>query len=62
MTELDAAAVARLLTDAGLTADVFDAEETAVDLNARVAMSQSLQPLLDSDPGMDPTTFEPAWD
>ncbi len=62
MSELDAATVAALLEAAGLVGSAFDVEETTSDLNSRIAASDSLQPLLDTDPTIDPFESERPWD
>ncbi len=61
MTEPTAAVVAAMLADAGLTHDVFDAEEVAADLRERTAMNETLDELLDEQPRRDPTAFEARW-
>ena len=45
----------------GLDCEVIDPAATHADLTDRIVQSATLDPLLSSSSGLDPTAFDPSW-
>lgn len=52
---------ALLLIAEGLDHELFQPDEVAADLTARVKLNDSLDVLLEGAAGADPTAFDPKW-
>ena len=61
MGDLTLDEVRSLLARHELIGEAFDATATAEDLDARIAMSRSLDALVEGPTRTDPTAFDPRW-
>lgn len=61
MGEITPESAALLLIAEGLDHELFNLDEVAADLTARVKLNDSLDGLLEEASGTDPTAFDPNW-